>query len=99
LYVPGALLSRRPPARGPQVQYSWYSVEAKGARPYIDGGPTFDTPAGLKQTFARLVIPTRISTTTATSNPPELNNNTTAGVVVGLGLDVHALGFPALLVW
>jgi hypothetical protein len=80
-------------------------------RPYIDGGLTFDTPAGLNETMARLVIPTRVTITTATSNPPELNNNRTTGVVVGLGLDVHArflhfaggsvytLGFPALLAW
>ena len=60
-------------------------------RPYIDGGLAFETLAGLKQTIARIVIPTRITTTTATSNPPELNNNTTPGVVVGLGLDVHAM--------
>lgn len=60
-------------------------------RPYIDGGLTFDTPAGLNETIARLVIPTRVTITTATSNPPELNNNRTTGVVVGLGLDVHAL--------
>ena len=37
------------------------------------------------------MILTQITTTTATSNPPELNNNTTTGVVVGVGLDVHAL--------
>lgn len=45
-----------------------YRILTKALRPYIDGGLAFDTLAGPKQTIVRIVIPTRITTTTATSN-------------------------------
>ena len=68
-----------------------YRLPTKVVRPYVDGGVAFDALAGLKQTLTQTVLPTRAVTTTVTSNPAELNNNATVGVVVGLGVDVHAL--------
>lgn len=68
-----------------------YRLPTKIVRPYIDGGVAFDTLAGLKQTITQTVIPTRISNVTANSSPPELKNTTTAGVVVGFGVELHAL--------
>jgi opacity protein-like surface antigen len=37
------------------------------------------------------LIPAGITSTTTTSNPPELHKKTTTGFVVGAGLDVHVL--------
>jgi opacity protein-like surface antigen len=68
-----------------------YRFKTPIARPYIEGGIAWDTLTGLKQDVTRAVIPTRITTTTSTSNPAELNKTTTTGFVMGIGLDVKAL--------
>ena len=67
-----------------------YRLPSKLVRPYIDGGLAIDTLSGLKQTI-RQVLATGGTTTTATSSPPDLDNNTIIGVVVGIGIDIHAL--------
>ena len=68
-----------------------YRLPTKIVRPYIDGGVAFDTLSGLKQTITQTVIPTRITSTRTTTNPSDLDNKTTVGAVVGLGVDIHAL--------
>ena len=55
-------------------------------RPYLDAGVAWDTLAGLKQT----VSDSRLSIS-STSTPPELKKNGTMGIVVGGGVDIHAV--------
>ena len=59
-------------------------------KPFLDAGITFDTLSGLKQELTTIVAPNRV-TTSSTGNPAELHNSTTAGVVLGVGLDIHAV--------
>jgi len=58
-------------------------------RPYIDGGVAWDHVQGLSATITKATYTG--ATTTKTSNPVELTNPNTAGVVVGAGVDLHAL--------
>ena len=58
-------------------------------KPFVDAGVAFDTLSGLSQRLTTIVVPNRVTTTT--SNPAELKNSTTVGVVLGAGLDIHAL--------
>lgn len=60
-------------------------------RPYVDAGVAWDNLSSLSQTITTTLVPTRITTTSTTSNPPELRHNTTMGFVVGAGLDIHVL--------
>ena len=60
-----------------------YRFPIPGIKPFVDGGVSFDTLGGLKQTIISG------TTTTTTSHPAELRHNTIAGVVVGGGLDIH----------
>jgi opacity protein-like surface antigen len=67
-----------------------YRFPSKIVRPYVDAGVAWDTLSGLTQTITQTVFPNRVNTTT-TSNPAELNKNTTSGFVIGGGVDVHVL--------
>lgn len=67
-----------------------YRFRTKVVRPYVDAGAAFDTLAGLKQTLTQTTLPSPPVTTT-TGTPPELKNKTTAGFVLGAGLDIHAI--------
>jgi len=58
-------------------------------RPYVDGGVAWDTLTGLKQTVSE-VSPIPVASS-STSMPVELKQNTTAGVVFGVGVDIHAV--------
>ena len=68
-----------------------YRLPTRVVRPYVAAGISWDTLTGLKQSVTTTVFPTRVTSTTATSNPPELNQKTTVGFVVGVGLDIHVL--------
>jgi opacity protein-like surface antigen len=68
-----------------------YRFPSKVVRPYVDAGVAWDTLTGLTQTVTDTFIPPGTPTTTTTSNPPELQKNTTMGYVVGAGVDVHVL--------
>jgi hypothetical protein len=58
-------------------------------RPFVDGGVAWDTLTGVTQTVSQISpIPLPSS---STSTPPELKQNTTAGVVFGAGVDIHAI--------
>jgi hypothetical protein len=60
-------------------------------RPYIDGGVAWDRLQGLSATTLVTTGVTVLTTTTSqTSNPPELSNRTSTGVVIGGGLDIRA---------
>lgn len=59
-------------------------------KPFIDGGVAFNTLTGVKQTATSLFFPGR-GNTTSTTNPTQLNENNTMGVVVGAGVEVKAL--------
>jgi outer membrane protein W len=56
-------------------------------RPYVEAGVAWDTLTGLKQTISES-IPIPLSTT---SSPAELKKKTTTGVVLGAGVDIHAI--------
>lgn len=58
-------------------------------RPYVDAGLAFDKLSGLSQTVTRVVAGT--TTTTTTSNPPELNQSSTKGFVMGGGIDIRVI--------
>jgi hypothetical protein len=66
-----------------------YPLPGKFVRPYIDGGVAWDRLQGLSAILTQ--ITPGGSTTTQTSNPPELQNTTSTGVVIGGGVDIHAL--------
>jgi len=67
-----------------------YRFPSKVVRPYVAAGVAWDTLNGLTQTVTQTVFPTR-TTTTTTSNPAELNQNTVMGFVTGAGVDVKVL--------
>jgi len=66
-----------------------YRFPSKIVRPYVSGGFAFDTLSGLSQTLTETIIPSQATTTTSTGSPPELQHSTTAGFVLGGGLDIH----------
>ncbi|MBZ5723858.1 MAG: PorT family protein [Acidobacteriia bacterium] len=69
-----------------------YRFGKKGvARPFVDAGVAFDTLQGLAQTVKTTVLATGSTTTSSTSNPPELNDTSSRGFVMGVGLDVKAV--------
>lgn len=69
-----------------------YRLPAEGPlRPFVDGGLAWDTLQGVKQVITTGNLSTGTHTTTSTSNPSELNDTTTRGIVLGGGLDIHAL--------
>ena len=67
-----------------------YRFPAKFVRPYVDGGVAWDRLQGLSATITQIGVPFG-TTTTTTSNPQELKNTTATGVVIGGGLDIHAI--------
>jgi opacity protein-like surface antigen len=64
-----------------------YRFKAPIARPYIEGGLAWDTLSGLTQNVRNAVA----STGVVSRSPAELNQTTTTGFVMGVGLDVKAL--------
>jgi hypothetical protein len=56
-------------------------------RPYLDAGVAWDTLAGLKQTVSE----TGFLPISTTPSPSELKRNGTMGIVVGGGVDIHAV--------
>lgn len=58
------------------------------ARPYVDGGVAWDTLTGVKQTISEI---SPVSLVSSTSSPAELRKKTTMGVVLGAGVDIHAI--------
>ncbi len=66
-----------------------YRFHAPLIRPYVDGGVAWDTLSGLTQTGSQ-VLPTG-TTTVSNPNPTELQHSTVSGVVLGGGLDIHAI--------
>jgi outer membrane protein with beta-barrel domain len=67
-----------------------YKLPGKFVRPYIDGGVAWDHLQGLSAAVTR--FPTfGAPTTTQTSNPSELQNRTSTGIVIGGGVEFHAL--------
>jgi len=57
-------------------------------RPYVDGGVAWNTLTGLKQTITQTGI---LGSGTTTGTPTELQHSTTAGFVLGGGIDIHAV--------
>ena len=68
-----------------------YRFPSKVVRPYVVAGIAWDTLQGLKQAITKGIIAVPATTTSTTSSPAELNQNTTRGFVTGVGVDVHAL--------
>jgi len=59
-------------------------------RPYVEAGVAWDTLQGLTQTISS-VVSTGSVNASSTSNPSQLQNNTTRGFVLGGGIDIKAL--------
>jgi opacity protein-like surface antigen len=57
-----------------------YRFPMKIVRPYVDGGVAWDKLFGLTQSVKESI---------ANQSPTVVNQNTTAGVVLGAGLDIH----------
>ena len=60
-------------------------------RPYVSGGLAWNTLQGLKQVVTTGNLATGTTTTASTSSPAELTHSTTRGIVLGAGVDIHAL--------
>ncbi len=58
-----------------------YRFHTPLVRPFVDAGVAWDTITGLKETINQVV----------SSSPQELQHNTTMGVVVGAGVDIHPI--------
>jgi hypothetical protein len=67
-----------------------YRFPTKIVRPYVDAGVAWDTLSGLTSTVTQTILPST-TTTTTTSKPAALTNNTSMGIVIGGGLDIHAI--------
>ena len=68
-----------------------YRFPAKLVRPYVDAGVAWDTLSGLTGTITQTIGPVLSSSTSTTSKPSSLANNTTRGFVMGAGLAIHAI--------
>ncbi|SPF50447.1 conserved hypothetical protein [Candidatus Sulfopaludibacter sp. SbA4] len=68
-----------------------YRFHTPLVRPYVESGVAWDTLSGLTDTITQTFAPIISSSTTSTSKPSSLSNNTTMGFVIGAGVDVHAL--------
>jgi hypothetical protein len=68
-----------------------YRFPGKVVRPYVAAGVAWDTLSGLGQTITQTVISTQVTSTSKTSSPAELRNNTVTGFVAGVGIDIHLL--------
>jgi hypothetical protein len=68
-----------------------YRFPTKIVRPYVAAGIAWDTLSGLNQTIRQTVIATGVTSTSRTSSPAELGNNTVIGFVAGFGVDLHLL--------
>src|SRR5258708_24538744 len=56
----------------------------------LEAGVSCNTCSGVSQPVQTLVFPNR-TTTSTTSNPPELTNDFSSGFTIGGGVDIHAL--------
>jgi hypothetical protein len=56
-------------------------------RPYLDGGVAWDTLAGFERTVSQIPQPFGV----LAPPPSELQKNTTMGIVLGGGVDIHAI--------
>jgi hypothetical protein len=70
-----------------------YKLPGRFLKPYIDGGAAFDRVEGLSAIINSYTATESGSTTmtTQTSSPSELEHRTSAGVVIGGGIDIHML--------
>lgn len=68
-----------------------YKLPGQFVRPCLDGGVAWDHLQGLSATraFAAFNVPT--PTTTPVPAPPELQKKTSTGIVIGGGVEIHAL--------
>jgi hypothetical protein len=66
-----------------------YRFKAPLVRPYLESGIAWDTLSGVTDTIS--VLTNTVLNTTSSSKPAALANNTTAGIVLGAGVDIHAL--------
>lgn len=64
-----------------------YRFHSPVVRPYVEAGVAWDTLTGLKETVTT-VSPVPLE---SGSTPSELKKNSTMGVVLGAGIDIHAV--------
>jgi opacity protein-like surface antigen len=58
-------------------------------RPYVEAGVSWDRLSGLTQAVKTTIA--TVTNSTTTSQPPELNKDTTRGFVMGIGVDIKAI--------
>ena len=71
-----------------------YKFPSKIVRPYLEAGVAWDTLAGLKNTATTVVCSTGVcpaASTSAVLAPPAATSKGTMGVVIGGGVDIHAV--------
>ena len=66
-----------------------YRFPSKIVRPYLEAGVAWDTLQGLKNSVTYAVCTTGVCTAPTTA-PPAVTSQSTMGVVLGGGLDIHA---------
>lgn len=67
-----------------------YRFPSKIVRPYLETGIAWDTLSGLKNTFTNEFCGASNACTNVVIAPPAAESQTTAGVVIGGGVDIHA---------
>src|SRR5581483_4535795 len=67
-----------------------YKLPGRFLRPYVDGGVAWDRLQGVSATIFGAFFPGP-TMTTRTSSPEELKHETSTGVVIGAGIDFHAV--------
>ena len=70
-----------------------YRFKTKVLHPYVDGGVAWDTLQGLKNTVTENLCgpPTANPVCTVVAAPPAASSKGTMGVVIGGGVDIHAI--------
>jgi hypothetical protein len=68
-----------------------YKFAGKIVRPYVEAGVAWDALSGLKNAVSEAVCGGANGTCNVLLAPPAVSNQTTAGVVLGGGVDIHAV--------
>jgi hypothetical protein len=68
-----------------------YKFPSKIVRPYVEAGVAWDALSGLKNTVSGALCGSANGTCNVLLAPPAVTNQTTMGVVIGGGIDIHAI--------
>jgi len=68
-----------------------YRFPARIVRPYLEAGVSWDTLSGLKNTASQVVCGTGVPVCNVLVAAPAATSQSTMGVVIGGGVDIHAI--------